>query len=304
MIIPFTVFLPLALLVSVASIVMNALMLREQVRRRLAQAQPVISHEAAPQASGPLLPQPRSDGPSAAGARRPLFSQMVQRYILHEAQEKHKERALANDIELRHFSMSMLLLLMEDVPFFVMKTILLVRTVYQKDDVAVLASKKFCSAGYDAGAYVFILLDTMKSAGMLATKLMKVKAFPGLLAKRRVLQAKALKLAQRASELTADLVSDLSTTEMIAVEVATTDMIATGVATAEMTATELSDDDSCEEGPPKDGASTATETSSVHLPAIAQVGDTPASVTLAEPSYTVSIALRLTECASGTGGSD
>ena len=71
-----------------------------------------------------------------------------------------------------------------------------------------------------------------------------------------------------------------------------------------MTATKLSDDDSCEEGPPKDGASTATETSSVHLPAIAQVGDTPASVTLAEPSYTVSIAVRLTECASGTGGSD
>ena len=196
--------------------------------------------------------------------------------------------------------MSMLLLLMEDVPFFVMKTVLLVRTVYQKDDVAVLASKKFCSAGYDTGAYVFILLDTMKSAGMLATKLMKVKAFPGLLAKRRVLQAKALKLEQRASELT----SDLAATEMTATEVATTDMIATGVATAEMTATKLSDDDSCEEGPPKDGASTATETSSVHLPAIAQVGDTPASVTLAEPSYTVSIALRLTECASGTGGSD
>ena len=109
MIIPFTVFLPLALLVSVASIVMNALMLREQVRRRLAQAQPVIPHEGVPQASGPRLSQPRSDGPSAAGARRPLFSQMVQRYILHEAQEKHKERALANDIELRHIGMSMLL---------------------------------------------------------------------------------------------------------------------------------------------------------------------------------------------------
>ncbi len=236
MIIPFTVFLPLALLVSVASIVMNALLLRKQVRRRLAQAQPVIPHEAVLQASGPLLSQPSSDGPSAAGARRPLFSQMVQRYILHQAQEKHKERALANDIELRQFGMSMLLLLMEDVPFFVMKTVLLVRTVYQKDDVAVLASKKFCSAGYDTGAYVFILLDTMKSAGMLATKLMKVKVFPGLLVKRRLLQAKALKLAQRASQLMADLVPDLATTEMIATEVATTEMIATELATTEMIA--------------------------------------------------------------------
>ena len=106
---------------------------------------------------------------------------MVQRYVVHEAQEKHTERALANDIELRHFGMSMLLLLMEDLPFFVMKTVLLVRTVYQKDDVTLLASNKFCSAGYDTGAYVFILLDTMKTAGMLATKLMKVKSFPGLL---------------------------------------------------------------------------------------------------------------------------
>ena len=288
MIVPFTVFLPLALLVSVASIAMNALLLRELVRKRLAEAQPIFLHEEAQQDSGPRPSQPSPGSPSAAaGARRPLFSQIVQRYVLHEAQAKHKERALANDIELRHFGMSMLLLLMEDVPFFVMKTVLLVRTVYQKDDVAVLASKKFCSAGYDTGAYVFILLDTMKSAGMLATKLMKVKAFPGLLAKRRVLQAKALKLAQRASELTADMIA----TEE---EVATTEMIAT----------KPSDDDLCVGRPPQDGASTATETSSVHLQAIAQVGDTPASVTLAEPSYMVSIALRLTECASGTGGSD
>ena len=127
MIIPFTVFLPLALLVSVASIVMNALLLREQVRKRLSQAQPSIPHEEAPQGSGPRPCQPRPDGPSAAGARRPLFSQMVQRYVLHEAQEKRKERALTNDIELRHFGMSMLLLLVEDVPFFVMKTILCAR---------------------------------------------------------------------------------------------------------------------------------------------------------------------------------
>jgi hypothetical protein len=109
--------------------------------------------------------------------------------------------------------MSMLLLLMEDVPFFVMKTVLLVRTVYQKDDVAVLASKKFCSAGYDTGAYVFILLDTMKTAGMLATKLMKLKAFPGLLAKRRLLQAKALVAPQRASAARARSAERRRTTE-------------------------------------------------------------------------------------------
>jgi hypothetical protein len=211
---------------------------------------------------------------------------MVRRYVLHEAQAKHKERAFANDIELRHFGMSMLLLLMEDVPFFVMKTVLLVRTVYQKDDVAVLASNKFCSAGYDTGAYVFILLDTMKTAGMLATKLMKLKAFPGLLAKRRLLQAKALKLAQRVSELATDVGSGTATTEVTATEAAATEVIAT----------DPSDEDGCEERPPENGAGTTTDTGSVHLPTIGQ-----AEAPLAEPSYTVSIAMRhtsdTTECA-------
>jgi hypothetical protein len=165
----------------------------------------------------------------------------------------------------------------------------LVRTVYQKDDVAVLASNKFCSAGYDTGAYVFILLDTMKTAGMLATKLMKVKTFPGLLAKRRLLQAKALKLAQRVSALVTDLASDTATTELTAREVVYTEMIAM----------EPSDEDGCNERPPESRASTTTDTGSVHLLALAQ-----ARVPSAEPSYTVSIALRLTESASGICGSD
>jgi hypothetical protein len=204
-----TVFLPFALLLSAASIAMNARLLRDQFRMRLPPGPRPIEREdeALPQASGrplPLTPLPLT-------ARAPLhWPLLVHRFVLHRDRQKHNEKAFATEIEAKHLGMSMMLLLAEDVPFFIIKTVLLVRTVYEKDDVAVL--KRFCSASYKTGPYVFILLDTMKTAGMMATKLMKVRSFPALWAKRRALQAEARTLALRLEEIAALEMAALSTT--------------------------------------------------------------------------------------------
>ena len=89
----------------------------------------------------------------------------------------------------------------QDLPFFTLGTILLVCTVERKDDVAELASNRFCSTEYDTGSYVVIVLNTMKTAGMLATKLVKLRTLPDLWEKRRTLQVEADELDQRLAQL-------------------------------------------------------------------------------------------------------
>ena len=89
----------------------------------------------------------------------------------------------------------------QDLPFFTLGMIILVRTVQRKDDVAELASNRFCSTDYDTGSYVVIILNTMKTAGMLATKLVKLRSLPDLWEKRQALQAEADKLDQRQAQL-------------------------------------------------------------------------------------------------------
>ena len=208
-VIAFTVFLPFAVMLSAASIAMNARLLREQLRMRLPRGPRPIEREdeALPRASG----RPLSMTPVRLTARAPLqWPLLVRRFVLHRDGQKHKERAFATDTEAKHLGMSMMLLLAEDVPFFVIKTVLLVRTVYEKDDVAML--KRFCSASYKTGPYVFILLDTMKTAGMMATKLMKARSVPAVWAKRRALQAEARTLALRLEEIAALEMAALSTT--------------------------------------------------------------------------------------------
>jgi hypothetical protein len=89
----------------------------------------------------------------------------------------------------------------QDLPFFVLSTILLIRTVNRKDDAAELAPNRFCSAEYDTRTFILLFLNTMKTAGMLATKLVKLKSLPSIWSKRLKLQAEKGKLAQRVARL-------------------------------------------------------------------------------------------------------
>ncbi len=147
------------------------------------------------------------------------------RFVLHRAQRALRDRKSANDVELKQFGMSMLLLLTEvcvprtarlclhsasrqlarsfaqDLPFFVLSTILLIRTVNRKDDAAVLAPNRFCSAEYDTRSFILLFLNTMKTAGMLATKLVKLKSLPSIWSKKLKLQVEQGKLAQRVARL-------------------------------------------------------------------------------------------------------
>ena len=87
----------------------------------------------------------------------------------------------------------------QDLPFFVLSTILLIRTVNRKDDAALLS--RFCSAEYDTRSFILLFLNTMKTVGMLATKLVNLKSLPSIWSKRLKLQAEKGKLAQRAARL-------------------------------------------------------------------------------------------------------
>jgi hypothetical protein len=103
-IIAFAVFLPFALLASACSIAMNAWLLHKQLRTRLAQQRvPNNGHGAA--ASGPTVALPTR--------RRLTLAQLAARFVLHTRQKALQERASANDIELKQFCMSLLLLLTE-----------------------------------------------------------------------------------------------------------------------------------------------------------------------------------------------
>jgi hypothetical protein len=90
--------------------------------------------------------------------------------------------------------------LAQDLPFFVLSTILLIRTLNRRDDPALLPSSRLCSAEYD-GSYVLLILNTLKTAGMLATKLMKLEKLPTLWSKRQALQAEKEKLARHVARL-------------------------------------------------------------------------------------------------------
>jgi hypothetical protein len=58
------------------------------------------------------------------------------------------------------------------------------------------APNRFCSVEYDTGSYKFLVLNTMKTAGMLATKLVKLKQLPSIWSERQALQAEKEELAQ------------------------------------------------------------------------------------------------------------
>ncbi len=217
MIIAFAVFLPFALLASAFSCAMNAWLFIRQLRTRLATQAVLADTRQTAQATGPTV--------AHMIRRRLTLEQLVTRFLLHQARRALQDRRSANSIEFKHFGMSLLLLLTEarfprtaramaalhesadgclfaqDLPFFVLSTILLIRTVDRKDDAAVLAPNRLCSAEYDTRSFILLFLNTMKTAGMLATKLVKLKSLPNIWSKRQKLQAQKATLAQRVARL-------------------------------------------------------------------------------------------------------
>ncbi len=71
---------------------------------------------------------------------------LVSQLILRQDEDKHLEKASRNDIALRQFSLGMLLLLLENIPFFAIQ-LTLIRT-------------------NQAQVGLFLILDLLKTSGM------------------------------------------------------------------------------------------------------------------------------------------
>jgi hypothetical protein len=84
---------------------MNVWLFHRQLRVRLAQQGIVAESRQAAQVEGP---------PVTRTTRRWLtLEQLMTRFVLHQAQRKMQDRTRANDIKLKQFGMSLLLLLTE-----------------------------------------------------------------------------------------------------------------------------------------------------------------------------------------------
>jgi hypothetical protein len=101
--------------------------------------------------------------------------------MLRRDEDTHREKASRNDIALRQFSLGLLLLLLEDIPFFAIQ-LTLIRT-------------------NSAQVELFLFLNMLKTSGMLATKLQHLKSLPALLKTRRTLRAEHVELDQRAAQM-------------------------------------------------------------------------------------------------------
>ena len=124
------VFLPLATLVSAASIGSNIrLLLRQAVSRRA------------------QLQARRSARPTSARWLR--LAWLVNQLMLHRDEDKHREKASRSDIALRQFSLGMLLLLLEDIPSFAIQ-LTLIRTNQTQVEL-------------------FLFINMLKTSGMLGT---------------------------------------------------------------------------------------------------------------------------------------
>ena len=101
----FTVFLPLALLLSATSIGMNVWLLLRELAARRAKLHPPPSHASSRHAS--LHPLEES---SLSGQR---LQQLVKCYVVHRAEAAHQARARAHRMKLGHVCMALLLLAVE-----------------------------------------------------------------------------------------------------------------------------------------------------------------------------------------------
>ena len=131
------VFLPLATLVSAASIGSSIWLLLRQAVSRRSQLQALARRSARP-----------------TSAQRLGLAWLVSQLMLRRDEDAYREEASRNDIALRQFSLGMLLLLLEDIPFFAIQLTLIRTNQMQVLQVELLP-----------------FLNMLKTSGMLATKL-------------------------------------------------------------------------------------------------------------------------------------
>jgi hypothetical protein len=84
----------------------------------------------------------------------------------------------------------------QDAPFCVLNTILLDRTVRNRNEPGLLRSQQLCSEDYQTN-FLLLLLVLLTSVGMLVYKAMHLKALPQLWAEHKRLELEAATLALR-----------------------------------------------------------------------------------------------------------
>jgi hypothetical protein len=150
------------------------------------------------------LSQLQTEGQSASqpadAGLPPSLHWLVKRYVLHRAQVEHQEGLRAYRISLSHFYAAMMLLLLEDLPFFTIGTIQLIRSLRDRNNQMIIDEHRLCSAGYNVNLNL-VLLNTLKSAGMFAIKLHKLQGFPPLLQQKQALRKAQHHLHELAAEL-------------------------------------------------------------------------------------------------------
>jgi hypothetical protein len=86
----------------------------------------------------------------------------------------------------------------QDAPFCILNTILLHRTVWNRNDPRVLiSSQRLCSETYPTNNFLLLLLVLLMSVGMLVYKAMHLKVLPQLWAEHKRLELEAATLALR-----------------------------------------------------------------------------------------------------------
>jgi hypothetical protein len=194
---PFAVFLVPSLGFSAASIGLQFWLLKRRAVRRTAKLQ------------GLQL--------QAGQSRRIDFRLLCDRFVLHRRQQRHEELKSANDAARYEAYTYIVLALAEvrfgllpvstapvqsslgcwqDVPFCVLNTILLDRTVRSRSDVTLLHAQRLCSDEYDSNSFLMLLLVLLTSVGMLVYKAMHLVALPRVWAEHERLAAEAAELEE------------------------------------------------------------------------------------------------------------
>jgi hypothetical protein len=152
----------------------------------------------------------------ARQSRRIDFWLLCDRFVLHRRQQRHEELKSANDAARYEAYMYIGLALTEvrfvllpvstapvqsslgylqDVPFCVLNTILLDRTVRSRNSPKLLPAQRLCSDEYDT-SFLMLLLVLLTSAGMLVYKAMHLVALPRVWAQHERLATEAAELEE------------------------------------------------------------------------------------------------------------
>lgn len=126
------------------------------------------------------------------------FRLLCDLFMLRTSHRRHDDLKSANDGARYQAYSYILLALTEDAPFCILNTILLHRTVWNRNDPRVLiSSQRLCSETYPTNNFLLLLLVLLTSVGMLVYKAMHLKVLPQLWAEHKRLELEAATLALR-----------------------------------------------------------------------------------------------------------